>query len=225
MLVGARRALIKRPLPIVVASGTVVFDAVGTEKHTAAGTSFTDSSLTIGAGSTRALVVVVAYGYAVAAPTSTAVTWGGTPMSLIETQEGQAGSATVEIWALRNPASGAQTLAGAWTNSCETFIIGVSYTGVEQSSDGAAFPHTAKTDSGASVSLTSAVGNACVGGYSPSTGAYTFNGTTLFNDASSGTFINAAANRDVGAAPTVTMGDANGAHVSRPVVAIDVKAA
>lgn len=197
----------------------VSIDAIGTKKYKSASTSFSDATvITVGAG--NALIVTVAFGYAAVAPTSVSATWNGTSMTSVIHFDSATVPASTYIFGLRSPAAGAHTLALAWTNSAEIFVDAVSFSSVNVTNDGTAFPHTATLEIGGSsaATVTSAAGNYVVASESPSSGAATLTGTALFLDGSSGSFINAAANYDVGAS-TVNIGIVSGQTI---IAAVDV---
>lgn len=163
--------------PIIAA---VAVDAYGTGQGTLTSTkvtSFNYTGITVGTGSNRALIFVVTIGDDVtAAPTGITATWdsGGSnqAMTLIISQADPSTPANgnqVFIFGLRNPTSGNKTLALSWTNNAWIGGNAVSFTGVEQSNDGAAFPHTNTastiTNTPVSIIITSATGNWTVGGY------------------------------------------------------------
>lgn len=188
----------------------VVIDATGTKKYKSASTSFSNATvITIATG--NALVVTTVFGYSGSAPTGLTCTWNSVPMTLLCQQDRALGGASVAVFGLRSPASGAQTLALSWTNNAEIFVDAISFTGVDTTSDAAAFPHQATQDAGVAqtVAVTSAVGNYVVACESPNVSGSTLTGTTLYFDASSGSFVNAGSNYDVGAA-TVNIGLASG---------------
>ena len=173
------------------------------------GTSFTTNLLTVGSGSNRALVVMTSTGD----PTVTGltITWNGVPLTLVSstTVVDATNSAYMNIFALVNPAAGNFALAGSWTVATTPFVIGaVSYTGVDQTSVAAAFPH-GNTASGSSatatIPITSAVGNAVVASFA-SGGAGPFlstSGTNIYIDSVTiSPWVTAS--RDVGSA-TVNM--------------------
>src|SRR6266702_623887 len=75
---------------------------------------------------------------------------------------------TVAIFGLRNPTSGNKTFSTSWTTASTCMIFGISFTGVDQTSDAAAFAHfnSATGNSTApSVTITSATGNIIVGAF------------------------------------------------------------
>lgn len=202
----------------------VAVDATGTKKYQSANTSFSNATvITVGSG--NALVVVVNFGYGGTAPASVTATWNGVSMTSLASIDRTGGGASSYVFGLRSPASGAQTLALSWSNSAEIFIDAISFTGVDVTNDGTAFPHTATQNIlvAETVSVTSAVGNYVVASESPASGAATATGTQLYKDASSGSFINAMANYDVGAA-SVSIGTTGG-NTTIIIAAVDVGAA
>lgn len=149
----------------------VAFDANASAVVTGTGvTSVTTSNLTVGAGSTRALVTQLVLSLKTAA--SVTVNWdnAGTPQSqaLIISANGGGAIARAELWGLVNPTSGAKAARAAWTGASDAYINPTSFTGVDQTGGATSFPHSASatgTRSGAtpfSLSIVSAVGNMTV---------------------------------------------------------------
>lgn len=112
----------------------VVFDAKSTQFTTDSGTLLSDTSLTVGTGSNRALLVLISRSGN--DPTLTC-TWGGTTLTQVASSVNGFDEIT-EIWGLLNPASGAQVLAITWLNNQAACASGISFTGVEPSSLAAA---------------------------------------------------------------------------------------
>ena len=203
------------------AGGGVAIDALGTKVYKAASTLFSNSTvITVGSG--NALVITVSFGYSGSAPTSVSCTWNGVPATNLSSKDFTGGGASSYVFGLRSPASGAQTLALNWTNSAEVFVDAISFTGVDVTNDATAFPVAGRvTDDNASptVAVSSGAGHYVVAAQCPGSSSTTFTGTTLYFDNSSGTFINAATNYDVGSA-TVNIGITSAGNAK--LAAIDV---
>jgi hypothetical protein len=171
-------------------------------------TSFSTNLLTIGPGSNRALVVTQIGD--IAGITGLTIRWNGVPLTLVSstTVTDSTNFAYMNIFALINPDVGNFALTGNWaTNNSSMDIGAISYTGVDQTSVAVAFPHgnTASGNSAtASVTITSAAGNAVVAAFASANGG-PFTSTSGTNIYTNGTITPwTAASRDVGAA-TVTM--------------------
>ncbi len=219
------------------AASAVIFDAIGS----AVTRYFSDgiggpppydyTHMTVGSGSNRALIAVIVLGYngSGARPTSISCTWdqGGSnqAMTLIGTINASNNFATAQLYGLIAPTSGNKTLRLNYSNSTlnnnEAWIDAIAFTGVSQTGGATSFPGFTSADTGTTVAVTSATGDFVVASWSPS-GAPTPTGTTIFNDHTSGSFINAAANYDAGAA-TVNIGMSSGNM--HPIAACSVKAA
>jgi hypothetical protein len=199
------------------AAANVAIDVVGTEKYSAPSTSDVSyTNITVGASANGLVAVVVLANNSSVAITGGTAVWdsGGSnqSMSLIAEETRNVGALELDtlVFGLRAPVSGNKTLKIHWgTGTNECFMSAMSFTGVNQVSDAAAFPNNAITIAG-NVAVTSNTGHYVSGGGQANT-IGTITGTTIFSDSSSGSFINAAANYDVGATPNVTMGIASGA--------------
>lgn len=201
---------------------------VGTKSYTLNALGTKDYTFTVSSGSNLALVCTVVFGSALD-PSSISAVWdqGGTNQNMTQLiVQTNSGVGTCVIFGLRAPTVVTNgTLRVTWTTTqTDTFIDAICVTGVEQSSDGAAFPHTAGTNTTGvmTVSLTSATGNIAVGCQIPSNPASGVTGTQLYKDGSSGSWINASAEYDAGAS-TVTIG-ATGAGNGLAIAAVDVAA-
>lgn len=184
----------------------VVVDAVGTETHTAPGTSATYTGITVGSGANRALVVAIVWGTGTGDPTGRSVTWdsGGTNQAMTEIVfRGTGGNTSVGIYGLVAPTSGNKTLAVSWTVSNESFIGAISFTGVDQTGGATSFPNSATSGTVATLTITSSANDYVVCCYGSGTGIGTPTDTVIFDDSVSGTFINAAAEYGVGSASKV----------------------
>lgn len=166
----------------------VAVDAVSSaETQSASVTTATHTNLTIGASlSNGALIVGVGWDTKVTSPTAH---WDSTGtnqlMTLIGTVNTAGTNGTVAIFGLRNPTSGNKTFSTSWTTASIACIFGISFTGVDQTSDANAFKNfnSATGNSTApSVTITSAVGNIIVGAFVNATAATDWtsvNNTTL----------------------------------------------
>lgn len=154
----------------------VAIDATGTSQGTTTNTpitTFNYTGITVGAGSNRALIIVVTINDStLSPPTGVSATWdsGVTNQAmtlLVSNADVPDNNNPVFIFGLRNPASGNKTLNISWTNSNTIALNAISFTGVDQTSDGTAFPHTATSNNAGgalSIAVTSAVGNWTIAG-------------------------------------------------------------
>lgn len=158
------------------ASAQVAFNAVGTVDCTANGvlgtTGFTCSTLTVGGGANRALVVQITF----SAKTITGLgcVWdsGGTNQSMTAIPGASGASAGtagfVNFFGLVAPTSGAKTLKCTWDATASDYtVIGLDYTGVNQTGGATSFPNGAcatGNSTTASLALTSALNNQTVAG-------------------------------------------------------------
>lgn len=196
--------------------GLVTLNAAGTYLWTPlVGASLSYTGLTIAAGSNIALVVSITWDSALP-PTGIAATWDGVSMTRLVNVG--AASAACELWGLANPAIGNKTLAVSWTGSVKTFVNGVAFNGVDQSTP---FPHTNTGQVVTTIDVTSAVGNLVMAQMSNLTSLSGLTGTTVFVDNSSGAIATAGSNYDSGAA-SVAIGDA---ATLTNIVGIDIKSA
>lgn len=139
----------------------VVFDAKSTQFTGDAINSFSDTSLTVGTGSNRVLLVLLSRSGN--DPTLTC-TWGGTTLTQVASSVNGFDEIT-EIWGLLNPVSGAQTLSITWLNNQAACGSGISFTGVEQSSLAAALTgvqNNTGTTGPAACTVASAIGDIVV---------------------------------------------------------------
>lgn len=208
----------------------VAFDAQGTVAKVT-GTSVSDTSLTVGAGSNRGLLVSVAvFQSGGLAPVVTA-TWdfGGTAqvMTQVGTNNDRFGSGyTLFFFGLVNPISGAKTLRITVTNTNFFDMVGTAWTGVSQASAAAAFTNAATatgTADPASVTVTSAVGNAVVALFSIDAATFfdSFNNTTIYNDS---TLNFGGSNRANGAASVSMTGTINAPGPAWGALGINIEA-
>lgn len=190
----------------------VALDAAGTESTGNAQTTFDNTSLTVGAGTNRALIVLISKSTQAA---STSVTWdqGGTNQActLIIGVNGTGAVARAELWGLVAPTSGNKTLrwVGASSDVCVDLVA---YTGVDQTGVTTSFPNSTSaqiTQAGSTtqnngVTVTSAVGNATLSCQASDQGTFnSTNNTQLYVDNAPAN-ISAAGSRAAGAA-TVSM--------------------
>lgn len=183
-----------------------------------------DITFTVSAGANLALVLTLNFGNSAVSGITAVWDQGGTNQSMTQIVISQSPPASSVIFGLRAPTVGNNlTLRISWTTVSEVFIAAICFAGVNQTSDAAAFPHTA-TSAGAgaaTVTITSATGNICVAAEASGVGQGTATGTLIYSDSVSGTFINAMANYDNGAA-SLAIGN-TGANTT--IVAVDVAAA
>lgn len=206
----------------------VAVDATGTVNSTStAGTTFNYTGITVGSGSNRALVFLLAISGANTATGATAVWDSGATnqsMTLVKTLN-YAGTNHGTLWyfCLRNPTAGLKTLAVSWTGSAGHSACAISFTGVDQSSDANAFPHSnsATAANGTlSMAVTSATGNIPV--VLGATGTISApNQTQIFLDATAPD--DAGGQRAAGAA-SVTFTWTNGSATTWGMVGSDIAA-
>lgn len=183
----------------------VTFDANSSANgRQGAGTTFDFTNLTVGSGTNRALVVQLQFG--TNPGTISVANWDqtGTPQALTEipnTAADSAGGVSTRLFGLVNPTSGNKTLRFTWTTDTEIFVNAVSWTGVDQTGGATSFPNGTNAtgnSASASVTVTSAVGNAVMGVFGNGNGITSVNNTQTFLDNSG---INCAGgNRADGAA-------------------------
>jgi hypothetical protein len=207
-------------------------NANGVSKFQANGASFSGSGLiNVKAGTHTALLVVVtrADGANSNLDAGVTVTWdaGGSnqTMTLIASKYvtvSHTKDRVAQIWGLRAPTVGDKTLSITWTNAAaDNLIQAVAFDGVEQASDGAAFPHSNNGASVTTIAVTSAVGNFVVGAICDSNGVDIPLPTSIGYDVVSNTVANSGAQYIVGAAST-TVGMT--AAVAQAICGVDVQA-
>lgn len=150
----------------------VAVDAVSSaETASGAGvTTATHTNLTIGASlSNGALIFGVGWDAKVTSPNAHWDSAGTNQlMTLIGTVNTAGTNGTVAIFGLRNPTSGNKTFSTSWTGASLATIFGVSFTGVDQTSDANAFKNFNSATGNSttpSVTITSATGNIIVGAF------------------------------------------------------------
>lgn len=178
----------------------VALDVKGTElfSGTAVSSVSSSTSITVGSGANRALLLVVIW-QTLTVPTAITFTWNSTALPLIaSTSLGTSGAASnVQIYGMVNPTSGTLAFSGSWTGTREYTMMLVAYTGVDQTGGATSFPH-GTTASGTSVTaattITTANGNAVIGCYGNSgTNWSAVSNTSLFIDnANPTTYVSAA---------------------------------
>jgi hypothetical protein len=145
--------------------GAVLVDATGTAvDQTGAATSATNSSLTVGAGSNRALVCVLEVNSAM---TSAAITWHTTQNMVLISSYTDSNTQTVSLFGLVNPDSGNNSAVATWTGATEAFLQCQSYTGVSQFGGSTTFAPavcTHATSAAPSITVNSRVGDETVSG-------------------------------------------------------------
>jgi hypothetical protein len=197
---------------------SVAFDANSTADKTANGVTTADlTTLTVGAGSQRAVVGQIVWSGTVTSPS---LTWdnGGTNQAMAAvTGAGATSTCRVELWGVVAPTSGAKTLRASWTTARDIYLNAVAWTGVDQTGGTTSFPNgTGSTNSSSTtvtgtVSVTSAVGNAVMAVHgTPDANATSVNNTQTFLD-SSAAGISGLGNRAAGAASVSMTGTINGA--------------
>jgi trimeric autotransporter adhesin len=194
----------------------VAFDAKTATWKSVNGVATMDvTNLTVGAGSNRALLVMILFSDGVQ-PAGQTVTWDATgtpqPCTLIPGTQNQSGAMTcaTALYGLINPTSGNKTLRISWTGNLEAHACAIAFTGVDQTSVAVAFPngatHFVNGASPATVTVNSATGDmaaACHANTFSGWGA--ISGTTLATDSGTGPNLAIASNYANGAAPNVAM--------------------
>lgn len=166
----------------------VTLDAVGTTHVTANAAVTKDlTTLTVGSGSNRALVVQISWSNTL--PTGITVVWdqGGTNQSCtsVATASNTANCSTA-IYGLVAPTSGAKTLRVTWTGSRDIYLQAVSWTGVDQTGGATSFPGGAGftgSNTTPTSTITSAVGDAVMAVHDTNTATLlSVNNTSTFID-------------------------------------------
>lgn len=202
----------------------VAIDANATADATNNGvTTISTSNLTVGAGSNRALVVDVCWSGPVTTPT---MTWD-TTQSVLAIPGATATNGTVQVaqcWGMVAPNSGAKALVTSWLTARDIVVSGTSYTGVDQTGGATSFPNGAGatgSSTTASVTVTSAVGNAVQAAHTLGNTCSAVNNTQLFRDNNPAN-ISGAGNRAAGAASvamTATLTSSNWASAGTDILA------
>jgi hypothetical protein len=186
----------------VLATSTEVYS------HNVTSTNYT---LTVPAGSNEALVVTLNFGISGGVSNITA-TWdnGGTNQVMTQLVDKQLSSSESTIFGLRNPTVKTNgTLRVTWTTTAtDLFVSSIVFGGVDQASDGNAFPTTAKSPNSntASTTIASVAGNMVVAVEGSTVSQGTSLGTLLYDDHVSGAVLNSMAEYDNGAT-TVSVGN------------------
>lgn len=207
----------------------VAFDANATIDVTAnAVTAITTSNLTISAGSNLALIAQIIWSGAITMPV---LQWDklGTPVGLTAiTNATVTQTVMAQLFGLVAPVSGAKQLSASWTTARDVYLNQLSYTGVDQTGGATSFPGgasaSATTGTNATVTITSAVGDAVVAACgSPVQAIDVINNTTTFTDVNA-LNMNGAGNRAAGAA-SVAMTYTIHASATWAVMGSSIKAA
>lgn len=193
----------------------VAFDAQGHFNAASAGTSFTDSSFTVGSGANRVLIVTINWGQA-AIPSGVSVVWdnGGTNQAMTaitgaSINNVSAFAASMQMYGLVAPTSGNKQLSISWSTTSLRPIVGyISATGALQTGGTATFAHgTSNTNTTGSsagpftLTVTSASGD-MVAAQHTCDGATAFSSTSATQDWLSqiSGVLSGAANHTAGAA-------------------------
>lgn len=144
----------------------VTFDAVGTVTDNVAVVTSSNTSLTVGVGSNRALIAQVCWSGTVGAPNAH---WDTTAtnqnMPLISSGTTTTSSQACALFGLVAPTSGNKTFNVTWTTSRECIGQIVSWTGVDQTGGNTSFKPATNaqgTTNKPIITITSAVGNMTV---------------------------------------------------------------
>lgn len=197
-------------------------------QHFSSNTSFSLTNVTVSAGSHLALTLQVHtdIGSVTTTPTVVSAVWdqAGANQSLSSVNAGQVTGqgANIETWALINPTPGSnKTITVTISAAAPVFLDACAWTGVDQTGGATSFPHKSTSQNTTTVSVTSATGNAVLGGGDSGAGLSGITGTTIFSDSVNGAVVNSFANFASGSA-SVTIGSGN---TNAVVSATDIKAA
>lgn len=165
------------------------------------------TTLTVGSGSLRALVVQIT---TQASNTVTAVAWDqtGTPQPLteIKTQQNATSLRSASLWGLVNPTAGNKTLRVTWTGGGRIIVNATSYLGADQTGSTTTFSNSVATTGNSTTpntgSITSAAGDGTVGVLAAAMGSATPTQTQLFFLSGVGSVDGAASEALTGAATT-----------------------
>lgn len=111
----------------------IAIDTIGTVTNQASTTGFTFSA-TVGAGLLNSILVLYAQVHTNLGISISAATYNGVALTKIIRENDGVRNATVEIWYLKAPASGSNTVSITLTGGTATFFdaVCISYTGVDQ---------------------------------------------------------------------------------------------
>jgi len=207
----------------------VARQACASEAYKTPSTSFIYTGVTVSPGTNLALTITISFDIAegTSTPTVSSVVWdqAGANQALTLVNAGQTSSGlgpNVETWALINPTPGAsKTITITTSLSDPVFLSACAWTGVDQTGGATSFPHAASARSATTVAVTSAAGNAVLGGGEAGVALSGITGTTIYSDSVSGANMNAFSNFDVGSA-SVNIGSADNNAI---VVGTDIQAA
>lgn len=185
----------------------VTFDAAGAAD--VAGNTVTSVSLTtltVGSGTNRALVVQLCWDTTSVPPAGISVVWdsGGSNQSctLITSQAAPSFSGCA-LYGLINPVSGNKTLKASWTSGQRVYMQAVSWTGVDQTGGATSFPHATGaqgTSLTPAVTVTSATNNAVMAVFSGERTMSAVTNTQTFLDNSLANSLTGSGSRAAGAA-------------------------
>jgi hypothetical protein len=207
----------------------VAIDVTGTPTLSTASVSpHTYTGLTTGVSLSNGAVLF--FVFADTHVTGGAATWDGVACTLVASGQTTTTFGRIEIWALSpiGAHTGAKTFSYSWSSggSVQTEIIGLSFTGVDQTGGVTSFPNgTSATGSsvGTSITVTSAVGDIALAGHVIDVSTFnSVNNTQVLLDNTPNN-IGTAANRAAGAA-TVTLTGTQAATGTWASVGVDVKA-
>lgn len=156
-----------------IAQAQVVFDANATAptqgSAIAGATGVTLTTLTVGVGTNRGLIVQL--GFSLTTISGVTIVWdsGGTNQTVTAITgaacNGSGGNVRAMLAGLVAPTSGAKTLKVTWTGTSDVELNALSWTGVDQTGGVTSFPHGTCVNGASSVpsvTITSAVNNATV---------------------------------------------------------------
>ena len=188
----------------------VAIDAVCTaDAHTTAGTTLTNSNLTVGSGANRILLAGVLFGGAL--PTITAFQWdaAGTPqnLTLVPGTSFTSSTRSGAIYALVAPTAGNKQLKITWTGTNECSLGCASYTGASQAAIATACPNgvtSSGTSAAPNIVVTSATGDIVFGIFNDNNQVWTTtSGNTVWTETA--LVVENAAGAYVAGAASVTL--------------------
>lgn len=148
------------PFPFFSRRPSVAFDAKSTAASTFSGvTSATSTTMTVGTGVNRVLLVGVSFYASPTATTVSGITWGAQSMTKIQGVTGGVGAISTrgELWGLVNPTSGNQTITVTLGSVANTggVITAASFNNANQTGGTTTFYNSgSNTGAGATTSIT-----------------------------------------------------------------------
>jgi hypothetical protein len=214
--------------------------AVAFDAKTATGTSvngvntLTVSNMTVGSISNGALLLLLNNGDgATGFPSGLTATWdsGGTNQSMTQvpgTLVSSGYGGTSALYGVLAPTSGNKSLVVSWTGNHEMHAQCISFSGVDQTSVAVAFPHgtvNSGTANPATVTVTTANGNAVVAGHTQSAGFWQSTNNNTIDLDNTGPNTGWAGNYVLSSGATATMTATIGASSQFDSIGTDILAA